>query len=122
MDELPLAHAAVDGRDCFWLETGETNWPAVPDCLFLAGFDQLMLGYEKTESIFLPGESLRDIFTLSGIVMAPILLRGRVAGRWKQKDGKLTLTPFGSWTAADKKLVLRAAEEQWTLKKVVWEE
>ena len=122
MDRLPLAHAAVDGPDCFWLETGETDWPEVPDCLFLAGFDQLMLGYEKTESIFLPGEYLRGIFTLSGIVMAPILLRGRVAGRWKQKDGRLTLTPFGSWTAADKKLVLRAAEERWTLKKTVWEE
>ena len=56
----------------------------MPDCLFLAGFDQLMLGYLKTESIFLAKEYIRGIFNLSGIVMAPILLRGRVAGRWKQ--------------------------------------
>ena len=81
-----------------------------------------MLGYEKTESIFLPGEYLRGIFTLSGMVMAPVLLHGRVAGRWKQRDGRLTLTPFGTWTAADRTLALRAAEERWMLKKVVWEE
>lgn len=121
MEQLPLEHTTVDGKDCFWLEGGETDWPEVPDCLFLANFDQLMLGYEKRESIFLPGEYLRSIFTLSGMVMAPILLRGRVAGRWKQKDGRLTLAPFGAWRAADKKLILRAAEERWTVKKVVWE-
>lgn len=122
MAALPLEHANVDGRDCFWLEDGEAELPAVPDFLFLANFDPLMLGYEKTESVFLPKDYMRYIFSLSGIVMAPILLRGRVAGRWKQKDGKLTLTPFGTWTAADKKLALRTAEGLWDLKKTLWEE
>lgn len=121
MARLPLEHDRADGADCFWLGGGR-DWPDIPGCLFLAGFDQLMLGYEKKDSVFLPPEFLRNIFTLSGIVMAPILLRGRVAGRWKQKDGKLTLTLFGHWTAADKKLALRAAEELWPVKKVVWEE
>ena len=122
MAKLPLAHTVVEGKDCFWLERGETDWPDIPDCLFPAGFDQLMLSYEKTESIFLPKEFLRGIFNLAGIVMAPILLRGQVAGRWKEKDGRLTLTPFGSWTEADRRLVLSAAEALWDLKKVVWEE
>lgn len=122
MARLPLEHAQVDGKDCFWIDDGRTGWPDVPECLLLAGFDQLMLGYEKKESIFLPGKYLRGIFNLSGIVMAPILLRGEVAGRWKQKDGKLTLTPFGSWSAGDRRLVLNAAEGLWTVKKTVWEE
>lgn len=122
MEKLPLSHAVVDGKDCFRLDDGRTDWPDIPDCLFLAGFDQLMLSYEKTESIFLPKEFLRGIFNLAGIVMAPILLRGQVAGRWKEKDGKLTLTPFGTWTEADRRLVLSAAEELRSLKKVTWEE
>lgn len=122
MAKLPLSHAAAEGKDCFWLDRGETDWPEVPRCLFLAGFDQLMLAYEKTESIFLPKEYLRDIFHLAGIVMAPILLRGQVAGRWKEKDGRLTLTPFGFWTAADRRAVLSAAEALWDVKKVAWEE
>ena len=81
-----------------------------------------MLGYQKAESVFLPQEYIRGIFNLSGIVMAPILLRGRVAGRWKQREGKLTLTPFGRWTARDRKMAERTAEGLWPVKQVVWEE
>ncbi len=122
MARLPLEHAQADGKDCFWIDDGRTDWPEVPDCLFLAGFDQLMLGYLKTESIFLPQEYMREVFSLAGIVMAPILLRGKVAGRWKQKDGRLTLTAFGRWTTRDRRLAEQTAEGLWTLKKVVWEE
>lgn len=120
MNKLPLSHAQAEGKDCFWLEGGETQWPDIPPCLFLAGFDQLMLGYEKTESPFLPPEYLRGIFSLSGIVFAPILLRGRVAGRWKQKDGALTLTFFAPLPAGERELILAAAGELWRLKKVTW--
>lgn len=119
MERLPLTHARVDGRDCFWLDDGRMDWPDVPECLFLAGFDQLMLSYLKTESIFLPEEYIRGIFSLSGIVMAPILLRGKVAGRWKEKHGTLTLTTFGNWSGGDKKAALTAAEKLWTPKKVI---
>lgn len=122
MAQLPLVHARVEGQDCFWLDNGQNDWPEMPDCLFLAGFDQLMLGYLKTESIFLAKEYIRGIFHLSGIVMAPILLRGRVAGRWKQKNGRLTLTLFSHWTARDRKRVEQTAEKLWTVKQVVWEE
>lgn len=122
MARLPLEHAAVEGRDCFWLDGGAGDWPEVPDCLLLPNFDQLMLGYDKTESIFLPKEYLREIFSLAGIVMAPVLLRGQVAGRWKQREGRLTLTPFGPWSEGDKKLVLSAAEARWELRRVTWED
>lgn len=105
MENLPLFHAAVDGRECFWLDDDPTDWPEIPECLFLGGFDQLMLAYEKKENPFLPPEHLRGIFNLSGIVMAPILLRGSVAGRWKRSGKKLLLTPLGTWTEREKKMV-----------------
>lgn len=120
MAQLPLSHARVDGEDCFWLDDGRTDWPDVPPCLFLAGFDQLMLGYEKTRSIFLPSEYMRDIFSRAGIVMAPILLRGRVAGRWKRKDNRLELTAFGAWTRADRNLVQTEAQRLWPLQRIIW--
>ena len=109
MTQLPLEHAMVDGKGCFWLENGQTDWPDIPDCLLLGSFDQLMLAYEKKENPFLPPEHLRGIFNLSGIVMAPILLHGSVAGRWKRSGKKLLLTPFGLWTEEDKRTVEEAA-------------
>ncbi len=87
-----------------------------PTVLFLAGFDQLMLGYEKKESLFLPREHLRDIFTLSGIVRPALLINGTVAGHWNLKNGKLTVTQF---YPTDSNLLREAALNQWPeLKKI----
>lgn len=47
---------------------------------------------EKTESLFLPGEHMRDIFTRSGIVRPAILVDGKVAGWWNLKNRKLYVT------------------------------
>lgn len=67
---------------------------AMPRILFLAGFDQLMLGYEKADSLFLPQEHLRGIFTLSGIVRPALMVDGTVAGHWNLKNRILTVTAF----------------------------
>lgn len=120
MAGLPLENGAAEGKDCFWVEDGRRDWPEPPECLFLAHFDQLMLGYEKADSIFLPKEFTRNIFNPAGIVMPVILFRGRAAGSWRKKDGKLTLIPFGRWTAREKKAALSAAEKLWTVRRVDW--
>ena len=70
--QLPVSADSFDGQTLYSLDDDRE---AVPDCLLLAGFDPLMLGYEKKQSIFLPPEYLRGIFSLSGIVMPPVLLR-----------------------------------------------
>ena len=82
----------------------------MPRCLFLAGFDQLMLGYEKAENPFLPQEHLRKIFSLAGIVRPAILVDGAVVGSWSIKDRKLAVTFFEN---ADRELVSAAAEALW---------
>lgn len=109
LKELPVTNVQVDGRDQFYIDSGLPSQD-LPDCLFLAGFDQLMLGYEKKESVFLPHEHLRSIFTLSGIVRPAVLVRGEVAGWWAMKDRKLTLTLF---PGADRPLVEDAAHRRW---------
>lgn len=68
----------VDGRTFYYIG-GETPFREIPGCLLLAGFDQFMLGYEKTESIMLPKEHLRDTFPLAGIIRPAILIDGNVA-------------------------------------------
>ncbi len=96
MRSLPVESFVSDGIEYFHIGKLPTSCPEIPECILLAGFDQLMLGYRKDESIFLPKEHLRGIFSLSGIVMPAILLDGRVVGRWKNKNGNMTYELFES--------------------------
>lgn len=94
----------------------ELSRAKLPHCLFLAGFDQLMLGYDKKESIFLEQQYMRQIFTMAGIVRPALLIDGTAAGYWNLKNGKLTITLFrpGAETS-----IREAAEKQWlNLKKI----
>ncbi len=91
---LPVT-ATTLGKDVFYHIGRESGDSTIPHCLFLAGFDPLLLGYEKLESIFLSREHIRNIFTLSGIVRPAILTNGTVTGYWNYKNSKLTVTDFG---------------------------
>ena len=73
----------------------------------------VVVGYQKTESLYLPGEYLRGIFNLGGIVMPAILLDGRVVGRWKKKGGKVELTLFAPLGRHDREKINGAARELW---------
>ena len=109
LKELPVTETVSDGKSYFYIGN---HLPSadLPACLFLAGFDQLMLGYEKTESLFLPREHLRDIFNLAGIVRPAILVNGRVVGWWNLKNRKLKITLF---SPVDRRLVSDAASGLW---------
>ena len=110
LKQLPVRETTVDYKSYYYIDHG---LPAdgLPTCLFLAGFDQLMLGYEKTESLFLPREHMRDIFNLAGIVRPAILVNGVVVGWWNLKNRKLKVTLF---SPADQKLILDAAAAMWS--------
>ena len=109
LKQLPLSETTLDDKSYFYIDNG---LPAgiLPDCLFLAGFDQLMLGYEKTESLFLPKEHMRDIFNLAGIVRPAILVNGTVVGWWNLKNRKLKIALF---SPADQQLIERTATALW---------
>ena len=113
LSELPVSSAVCEGRTYFTLDEGPVSG-SIPDCLFLAGFDPLMLGYQKTESLYLPPEHLRGIFSLAGIVMPALLLRGRVAGRWKRTGKKLAITAFAPLSREDKERIAGSAEALWS--------
>ena len=109
LKQLPVSETTLDGKSYFYIDQGLPTGD-LPTCLFLAGFDQLMLGYEKTESLFLPRDHMRQIFNLTGIVRPAILVNGTVAGWWNLKNRKLTVTLF---SPTDQKLLTNAATKLW---------
>ena len=110
LKQLLVTETSLDGKSYFYIDN---SLPAdkLPACLFLAGFDQLMLGYEKTESLFLPKEHMRNIFNLAGIVRPAILVNGTVVGWWNLKNRKLKITLF---SPADQKLISDTATQLWS--------
>lgn len=119
LKELPTNSFTIDDRTYFQLQQQDVQ-TVLPDCLLLAGFDPLMLGYRKEDNPFLPPEHLRGIFTLTGIVHPAILLQGRVVGRWKHKDGLFSATLFESLAEREKGMIGEAAEKLWTIKRIDW--
>ena len=109
---LPVLSDTCDGMTYYWIASDIPMADTLPPCIFLSGFDQLMLGYEKKESLFLPQEYLRGIFNLAGIVMPAILADGRVIGRWKYKNRKCTATLFED-TDRMRKTVSDTAIQMW---------
>jgi hypothetical protein len=109
LKQLPVTETTLDGKSYFYIDNG-LPVGNLPGCLFLAGFDQLMLGYEKTESLFLPKEHMRDIFNPAGIVRPAVLVNGIVVGWWNLKNRKLQITLF---SPADKNLVDHTATTPW---------
>ena len=91
-ERLDLKRAACNGED-FFLDA-RAGAGKIPKCAYLAGFDPMMLGYEKKTSLMLAPENLRGVFNLAGIVAPTVLLEGRVAGKWKKTGKKLEVTLF----------------------------
>lgn len=111
--KLPVQSVECDGRTYYYIENEKSYNHEMPKCLFLAGFDQLLLGYEKKEGLYLPQEHLRKIFNLAGIVMPAVLLDGQVVGKWKLKNGKLFVALFEKLGVKEKKAVKDKAECLW---------
>lgn len=113
LSQLPVTSIEYQGNTYFYIENGTQYSDDMPRCLFLAGFDQLLLGYEKKESLYLPQEHLRKIFNLAGIVMPALLLDGRIIGRWKKKNSKLTVELFTPICAHDRSAIEQASYTLW---------
>lgn len=110
LSQLPAEPCEVDGKTYYSI--GGTRAAAeLPVCLFLAGFDPLLLGHEKSESLFLPPEHLRGIFNLAGIVNPAVLLRGRVVGKWKKTNKTLSITLFEPIPPADRAAIEETAQQ-----------
>ena len=113
LSKLPVACAECGGKTYYYIENGKAYTHDIPECIFLAGFDQLMLGYEKRESLNLKPEYMRAIFNLAGIVMPPLMLDGQVIGKWKKKNRKLTIELFDKVNSRDLRMIKEKAGSLW---------
>ena len=113
LSELPVRTIMIDGKQYFYMGDIYADCPDIPGCIFLAGFDQLMLGYQKKESIYFKTEYLRNVFNLAGIVMPCVLLRGNAAGTWKKKNGNLEIICFRELLNYEKESIEQAAILLW---------
>ena len=111
---LPVESFDFGGRTYYFIPNGKAYDREIPHCVFLAGFDQLMLGYQKKESLYLKPEYLRGVFNLAGIVMPALLLDGDVAGIWKNKNGKLEIKCFRSLSVSEKSHIEQTADKLWS--------
>lgn len=110
LEALPVRRETCGSRNYFSLSApAAVSTP--PDCVFLAGFDPLMMGYEKKENPFLPEQALRGVFNRAGIVMPPLLLEGRVVGRWKRSGRKIQATLFETVPQRGKRTICEAAQQ-----------
>ena len=108
-ERLDLKRAACNGED-FFLDA-RAGAGKIPKCAYLAGFDPMMLGYEKKTSLMLAPENLRGVFNLAGIVAPTVLLDGRVAGKWKKTGKKLEVTLFRAIKDGERRAMAEEAEK-----------
>ncbi|HGK7345306.1 TPA: winged helix DNA-binding domain-containing protein [Streptococcus suis] len=101
MEQLDLKTVEVAGEERFYL--GELEEAALPDCLFIAGFDQLLLGYEKKANPFFNPKYIRNIYTLTGIVKPVVFYKGRLVATWKRDKGTILLDIFEDITQQEEK-------------------
>ena len=114
---LPARMLECDGNTYYYFVEPD-SLPALPRCVFLAGFDPVMLGYEKKESPFLPPAHLKQVFNNTGIVFPTILLDGTVGGKWKEADKHISLTALEGWNKTQASAVQKAEKALWPDKPV----
>jgi hypothetical protein len=105
---LPLQSIFDNDSELFYL--GELpRGGRIPECLFLTGFDQLLMGY-RDRSRCLDNKYKGKVTTNTGIVFPTVLLHGRLQAKWKKDGAKLMITPFHRLAKRDRGLIADKAQ------------
>ena len=118
LDGLHAETLTCDGRTYYYLGQPQAP-PPVPRCIFLAGFDPLLLGYEKKESLYLPPAHLKQIFNNTGIVFPALLVDGQVKGKWKEQPKRMEITLFAPLNKSQLQAVRRECSRLWPEKQLL---
>lgn len=95
----------------------------IPECIFLSGFDQLVLGF-KDRSRFMNAADKGKVITISGIIHPTILLGGKLQAKWKKDGSKLLITPFGELSKRRRDLITSKGKKLFSgvIDKVIFDE
>ena len=105
LPDLPLREETWRGEAVFSLDAPRSPGTTVPEVLLLAGFDPLLLGYDKREDPLLPESYRTRVYRPGGMLLSSVLLRGRIAAVWKRTGRSLAVTAFAPLSAADRAAV-----------------
>lgn len=94
-----LEHCAKESftyNDQTYFTAGQTlaEGAAMPQVVFLAGFDQFLLGYRKADNPILLKSTIKNIYNNTGIVFPTVLIEGTIGAIWKRTGNKLELQPL----------------------------
>lgn len=107
MQELDLKTIDVEGKTRFYYGDLPDS-VEIPRAIFIAGFDSMLLAFEKRENPFFDPKYIRDIYTLTGILKPTIMLDGRLVATWRKEKNKVIIKPFVKLRQIDKKLIENA--------------
>jgi hypothetical protein len=82
----------------------------IPACIFLAGFDQMIMGYKDRRRLLNDADK-SNVVTNSGIVHPTVLLDGRLRARWKKDGAKLVITPFAKLSKLNRNRTIAAGRK-----------
>ena len=104
-----LCCTVIDGKKYYSL-CDPIKDGAIPACVLVPGFDQLVLGYKDRERM-IDGRFLRQLTNISGIVSPSILIRGRIRARWKLDGQKVIVTSLDKRLKKDEAAIRRKVKE-----------
>jgi hypothetical protein len=105
---IKLRRLSCGAKEYYYL--GELSGAkAIPPCVFLAGFDQIIMGY-RDRSRVMDDEDRRKVVTNSGIVHPTVLLRGRLRAKWKKDGPLLLISSFRPLPPKDRELIAETGE------------
>lgn len=104
-----LVCTKIDGKRYFSLHEPVTDG-ALPACVLVPGFDQLILGYKDRDRM-IDGRYLREVTNISGIVSPSILVRGLIRARWKWEGETFNVTSFDRRLKKDEAAIKRKVRE-----------
>jgi hypothetical protein len=106
--EMSLNSVSLDKSEYFYIGEPPASGE-IPTCVYLAGFDQMIMGYKDRKTI-LDDKFKRHVITISGIVNPTILLYGRIHAKWKKDKTKLIVSLFVKTSKKQRETIAEAGE------------
>ena len=94
----------------------------MPQALFLAGFDQFLLGYRKADNPILLKSTIKNIYNNTGIVFPTVLINGTIGAIWKRTGNKLEIQPLVKIGKRYRAIIERKAVDNFGSIAVQWTE
>ncbi len=87
----------------------------MPECVFVPGFDQLVLGY-RDRSRMIDDIHLKKLTNVAGIIRPSLIIRNRIRAQWKYENDTLIISPFERILKKDIVLIKKTAKKIWEKK------